>query len=205
VTNNIIDISHWEEPIDFEKVAADGIVAVIAKATTGTAGVDSAYSTYKTDAAPYEFLWGSYHFGTGSAVDVQVQHYLKTAKPGRDELICLDFEPNPAGPTMTLGQAREFVSLLENLTGHYPVLYGGYSLKTSLHGKKDGLLSKCPLWLAQYGPRAVLPVGWKKYTLWQFTDGNVGAPPHTVSGIGKCDRNRFNGTEAQLRKKWPFT
>ena len=29
---SVIDISHWEDPIDFKKVAADGIVAVIAKA-----------------------------------------------------------------------------------------------------------------------------------------------------------------------------
>ena len=28
----VIDISHYEAPIDFKKVAADGIVAIIAKA-----------------------------------------------------------------------------------------------------------------------------------------------------------------------------
>ena len=205
MTRNIIDVSHWEDPIDFKAVAADGIVAVIAKATQGAAGVDAAYAKFKKSATHYKFLWGSYHFGTGSEVDVQVEHYLNTVKPTDVELVCLDFEPNPNGPTMTLNQAREFVALFQHLTGRYPVLYGGYWLKENMNGKPDDLLVKCPLWLSQYGPKAVLPVGWKKYSLWQYTDGHDGPPPHTVSGIGPCDRNQFNGSEAQLRKRWPFT
>ena len=205
MTRNIIDVSHWEDPIDFKAVAADGIVAVIAKATQGATGVDSAYAKFKKAAAPYKFLWGSYHFGTGSEVDVQVEHYLNTVKPADRELVCLDLEPNPNGPTMTLNQAREFVALFQHLTGRYPLLYGGYWLKENLNGKPDDLLVRCPLWLSQYGPKAVLPAGWKKYVLWQYTDSHEGPPPHTVSGIGPCDRNQFNGTEAQLGKRWPFT
>ena len=205
MTRNIIDVSHWEDPIDFGAVAANGIVAVIPKATQGAASVDSAYAKFRKAAAPYKFLWGSYHFGTGSEVDVQVEHYLNTVKPTDVDLVCLDFEPNPNGPTMTLNQAREFVALFQHLTGRYPVLYGGYWLKENMNGKPDDLLVKCPLWLSQYGPKAVLPVGWKKYSLWQYTDGHDGPPPHTVSGIGPCDRNQFNGSEAQLRKRWPFT
>jgi len=203
MTRNIIDVSHWEDPIDFKAVAADGIVAVIAKATQGATGVDSAYAKFKKAAAPYKFLWGSYHFGTGSEVDVQVEHYLNTVKPADRELVCLDLEPNPNGPTMN--QAREFVALFQHLTGRYPLLYGGYWLKENLNGNPDDLLVKCPLWLSQYGPKAVLPAGWKKYVLWQYTDSHEGPPPHTVSGIGPCDRNQFNGTEAQLGKRWPFT
>jgi lysozyme len=72
MTNRIIDVSHWEEPIDFKQVRAAGIVAIIGKATNGASGVDRAYSGYKKAAARYRFLWGSYHFGTGSEVTVQV-------------------------------------------------------------------------------------------------------------------------------------
>jgi lysozyme len=204
MTRTIIDVSHWEAPIDFKKVAADDIVAVIAKATQGAAGIDRAYVRFKKAAAAYEFLWGSYHFGTGSEVDVQVAHYLKTVKPSDDELVCLDFEPNPNGPTMTINQAREFVALFQHETARYPVLYGGFWLKENLNGKPDDLLNKCPLWLAQYGPKPVLPPGWKKYALWQYTDGHDGPDPHIVTGIGPCDRNQFNGTIATLRKRWPF-
>jgi lysozyme len=205
MTNNIIDISHWEDPVDFKKVSTSGVIAVIAKATQGTAGVDPTYAKFKKASAPYGFLWGSYHFGTGGEADVQVKHYLNTAQPTKSEFICLDFEPNPGGPSMTLTLAREFVGLIQQATGRLPVLYGGHWLKEALNGKADDLLSKCPLWLAQYGNAAVLPPGWKNYTLWQFTDGNDGPQPHTVPGIGKCDRSLFDGSEAQLKKQWPFT
>ena len=200
MTDNVIDISHWEDPVDFAKVSGAGISAIIAKASQGAAGVDATYTKNKAKAAPYNFLWGSYHFGTGDDVSVQVDHYLKVAQPRPDEFVCLDFEPNPHGPTMTLSQAREFVGLFEHVTNRYPVLYGGHWLKENLGGKKDDILSKCPLWLAQYGPKAVLPPGWKSYALWQFTDNE-----QTIPGVNKTDRDRFDGTAAALKKQWPFT
>jgi len=38
--------------------------------------------------------------------------------------------------------------------------------------------------------------------MWQYTDGAVGGDPKSVKGIGHCDRDRFNGSEAGLRKLW---
>ena len=117
MTDNIIDVSHWENPINFRKVADAGIVAIIAKASQGATGQDSTYRKYKTAAVPYGFLWGSYHFGTGDDVAAQVKNYLQTAAPQNGELVCLDFEQNPQGSTMTLNQAREFVGLFQHETG----------------------------------------------------------------------------------------
>ena len=205
MTNNIIDVSHWEDPIDFAKAAASGIVAVIGKATQGAGATDPTYAKYKKAALKEGLLWGSYHFGTGSEADVQVENYLGVTQPDKSELICLDFEPNPQGPSMTIALAREFVGLIQSATGRFPVLYGGHWLKEHLPSGGDSLLSQCPLWLAQYGPAAVLPAGWTAYTLWQFTDGSVGPEPHVTPGVGKCDRSVFDGTDAQLKKKWPFT
>ena len=105
---------------------------------------------------------------------------------------------------MTLNQARQFVSLVEQGIGRYPVLYGGGWLKEQLNGKADDLLAKCPLWISQYAAKPVLPPGWKKYVLWQYTDGKSGPEPHVVKGIGPCDRNQYDGTITQLRNRWPF-
>jgi lysozyme len=41
--------------------------------------------------------------------------------------------------------------------------------------------------------------------MWQYTDGNFGPQPHAVNGIGNCDRDKFNGTEDQLRTLWQGT
>jgi lysozyme len=81
----------------------------------------------------------------------------------------------------------------------------GHWLKEKLKGKPNDLLARCPLWLAQNAIKPVLPIGWKKYALWQYTDGQAGPEPHQVIGIGRCDRNQYNGTITQLRRHWPFT
>jgi lysozyme len=228
----IIDISHHEEPIDFQKVAVDGIVAIIAKATEGTSWIDPAYARFKVAAAKIQlpspstinqkraggavpstinyqqstsrFLWGSYHFGTGADVNTQVDHYLSVVKPNPTELVCLDFEENPSGSSMTSEQAREFVSLFRERSGRYPILYGGAWLKEQIKGKTDSILAKCPLWIAQYAQRPILPSGWTKYSLWQYTDGVSGPEPREVNGIGPCDRNQYGGTITQLQHAWPF-
>ena len=205
--NTIIDISHWEDPVDFKKVKGDGIIAVIAKATTGAAGIDPAFAKFKkaVHVPGLNFLWGTFHFGTAADPQEQVDHYFKVAQPTARELVALDFEPNPQGPSMALVQARDFVGIFHSKTGRYPVLYGGAYLKEQLGNHPDSLLSRCPLWISQYGPVAVIPPAWKKYTLWQYTDGSDGPQPHLVAGIGKCDRNQFSGSEASLRAKWPLS
>ena len=200
MTDNIIDVSHWESPIDFRKVAASGIVAVIAKATQGATDVDTAYAGYKKAALAQGMLWGSYHFGTSDDVDAQVEHYLKTARPTAKELVCLDFEPNPYGKPMTLGQARAWVAVFAKRTGRWPVLYGGNGLKTALGRKPDEVLSHCPLWYAHYGRKITVPAGWDRWTLWQFTESQ-----HGVAGVNSTDRDRFDGTDEELRAQWPFS
>ena len=200
----VIDISHYENPIDFAKVAADGIVAIIAKATQGATWIDPAYADFKRAAARHNFLWGSYHFSTGADVNAQADHYISTVRLTDGELVCLDFEENPTGSSMSLKQARDFVSLMKERIGRYPVLYGGAWLKEQLHGKRDEVLSRCPLWVSQYSTKPILPPGWTKYALWQYTDGTSGPEPRVVNGIGRCDRNQYNGTISQLRKVWPF-
>ncbi len=38
--------------------------------------------------------------------------------------------------------------------------------------------------------------------MWQYTDGNVGPQPHSIAGIGNCDRDQFNGTVEELKQLW---
>jgi lysozyme len=64
------------------------------------------------------------------------------------------------------------------------------------------VLAQCWFWIAQYGPTPVIPPIWPTWTFWQYTDGAYGPPPHSVPGTGPCDRDFFNGPEAQLRKLW---
>ncbi len=204
--NVVIDLSHHNEKVDFEKIKADGIVGVIHKTTQGLTYIDKTYATRHTAALEAGLLWGAYHFGVGGDGSDQAEFFLGKVGPVDDTLLVLDYESNLTGPTMSLDQAREFVEHIANVTGRWPGLYSGHLIKEQLAGlaTPDPLLSNCFLWLAQYnGPKPLnVPPTFRTWTFWQYTDGVHGAAPHRVDGVGLCDRNKFNGTLAQLRKLW---
>jgi lysozyme len=203
--NTIIDIFH-KDAIDLGKVQKqDGIIAVIHKATQGAHFVDSSYSKRKEQAEDLGLLWGAYHFGTAADVEAQVDHFLSTADADEDVLIALDFEEDPNGPDMTIEQARDFVELIQEKTGRFPVIYGANLLREALGTAIDPLLKNCPLWYARFREVPIgIPPTFNDFTLHQFTDGENGPEPHKTGGR-PCDRNRFKGTEKQLKDQWPFS
>jgi lysozyme len=200
--NAVIDISHHNgSSLDFAKAKAAGIIGVIHKASEGSSVGDAMYAANRKKAEKAGLLWGAYHFATGTDPAKQANNFLTRLGDPKDVLMVLDFEPNGKS-TMSLQQARDFVTLVEKASGRFPGLYSGNLIKEQLGKKTDPLLAKCWFWLAQYGPKAVVPPNWPTWTMWQYTDGTIGPQPHTVDGIGKCDRDKFNGSEAQLRKLW---
>jgi lysozyme len=200
----VIDVSHHNGlKLDFAAAKASGTMAVIQKATQGLGNADPTYAANRAAIGAAGLLFGAYHFGDGSDGGAQAAHFLDVAQPRPGDLLALDFESNPAGPTMTLEEARAFVTVIRGKIGKWPVLYSGHDLKTALGTQPDPVLANCPLWLAQYGPAAVLPAGWTAWTLWQYTDGASGSPtPEPVPGIGHCDRDRFNGDAIDLATFW---
>ena len=203
IINAVIDISHHNGgSLDFAKAKSDGILGVIHKASQGQSNTDPMYAKNRTKALAAGLLWGAYHFATGSDGVKQAEHFLNIAGNDPKTLLVLDFEPNPSGPSMSLEEARAFNTHVFEQTGKWPGLYAGHYLKEKLGSAKDPILANSWLWLAQYGPTAVVPANWKYWTMWQYTDGAVGPQPHTVKGIGHCDRDKFNGTATQLRKLW---
>ncbi len=200
--NVIVDLSHHNGNVDLGKAKADGILGVIHKATQGAAYTDPMYAVNKQKAQSAGLLWGAYHFGTGNDVQQQAQHFLSTVQPGPLDLLVLDFETNTQGSSMSLDQARQFVQIVQAHTGRWPGLYSGIYIKTLLGNNHDPILANCWFWLSEYGPVAKVPANWSTWTLWQYTDGAVGPQPHTVDGIGACDRDTFNGTD--LMKFWGY-
>ena len=203
----IIDISHHNGPnLNFGAAKNADILGVIQKATQGLSGVDPAFQSNRSKIRSANLLFGAYHFGDGSDGGLQARHFLEVTQSAANELIALDLEGNPAGPSMTLEEARAFVTVIFETVRKWPVLYSGHYLKEALGGRPDTVLAQCPLWLAQYGPSAVLPPGWAKWSLWQYTDGGQPKiePPGSqpVAGIGHCDRDRFNGDAADLPAFW---
>ena len=202
VLNAIVDLSHFNGEPDLEAAKDDGILAVIHKATQGVLYVDPMYVETRAQAKKAGLYWGAYHFGVGGDPVGQAEHFLKTAESNPADLLVLDLEPNPCGSSMSLDEAIEFVSYVHSRTRRWPVLYSGYTIKSQLGDRHSETLANCPFWLAQYAPTAIVPATWSSWTMWQYTDGGAGPQPHSVAGIGRCDRDKFNGDLQELQRFW---
>ena len=200
--NAIVDLSHQNGTVNLSAAKNDGILGVIHKATQGTQFSDPMYQTNKAQALAAGMLWGAYCFGASADGVEQADFFLTTVQPDSKTLLVLDFEAYKAGSSMELAEAQSFVSYIQQETGRWPGLYAGQYLKELLGSEPDAILSNCWLWLAQYGPTAVVPPGWEAWTMWQYTDGAAGPEPHQVAGVGHCDRDLFNGTAAELTAFW---
>jgi lysozyme len=200
--NVIVDLSHFNGSVDLAQAKAAGIMGVIHKATQGTSFVDPLYHTNREKAQQAGLLWGAYHFGVGGDAVAQADYFLKVVEPGPQDLLVLDLEGNPQGPSMTLQEARDFVTSVHQSTGRFPGLYSGYYVRELLGAAPDAVLAQCWFWLAQYTSTATVPANWAAWTMWQYTNGAAGVPPHEVPGIGRCDRDKFNGDVEALRKLW---
>lgn len=196
----VVDISHHNKVTSLKAAYDYGIRGIIHKATQGSSMIDNRYHGRKEWAAENGFLWGAYHFADNSPVKAQVANFLATADADEHTLLALDFEPNNRR-TMSLSQAKDFLTRAADQTGQRPLLYSGNLLKEQLGTKADAFISTHRLWICQYGPKVKYPPGFKKYWLWQYTGDGMGPTPHNVPGIGTgIDCNVFGGVD--LEKEW---
>jgi lysozyme len=197
----VVDLSHWQGPVDFAMAKTVGIAAVILKATQGSHWIDATFAARFDAATAAGLLVGGYHFLDSSSLQLQVANFLSMAEGC--SVLALDAEPNGIGGTVTVAQTAEAAARLHMATGHMPLVYvGRYGPDGRGTGFPNAVLSRCPLWLPAYGARPVCPPGWSTWKLWQHTDGRLGSDVVPVPGIGPCDRSRFAGTVAQLAAWW---
>ncbi|HEV7682681.1 MAG TPA: glycoside hydrolase family 25 protein [Pyrinomonadaceae bacterium] len=195
--NVVIDLSHYNQVTSFPEIQQSGIVGVIHKATEGTNWSDPTYASRKPQALAAGLLWGAYHFGVNADGTAQAQYFLSFVKPGPQDLLALDFEENSSSQ-MTIAQAEQFVTEIYNQTGRYPGFYSDALAGNMLGSNQDSILANCWFWRAEYGGAAPsVPPTWSTWTMWQYTESG------SVPGIsGSCDRDTFNGSEADLSKLW---
>jgi lysozyme len=201
--NAIVDLSHNNGVVNLAAAKQAGLLGIIHKATQGLHFVDPAFHKNVGAARSLGLLVGAYHFADGTDAGAQAAHFLATVQP--EMLLVLDLETNPKGSSMSLTQARTFVTQVHQKTGRWPGLYSGDYIKAALGAAHDPVLANCWFWLAQYGSHPTIPHIWNQWTMWQYTNGKSGSQPYEMPGIGLCDRNLFAGDEAALRAFWSGT
>lgn len=203
--NAVIDLSHHNKLSSVQKLAASGVKAVIHKATQGTSFVYPTFSANRAKIESAGLLFGASHFAVAGEARAQAEHFLSIV--GTRAVLVVDFGPNPQGKDVSLEEAEELVHYIFNATGMYPGLYSGHTikerlLKVGINQPSQTELSKCWLWIAQYSSAPIIPKVWDTWHLWQYTDGAAGKPPYIANGVGRCDRNMFNGNNQELEDFW---
>lgn len=90
--NPVIDISHYQSNVDWAKLAASGVKAVIHKASQGSDHQDDLYSDHRVKATAAGLLWGAYHMIDNSDVAEQVKNFLAAAKPDGETLLAVQWQ-----------------------------------------------------------------------------------------------------------------
>ena len=197
-----IDVSHWQGPIDWPKVAAAGKKFVVMKASESTAFVDPTYATNHAGASAAGLWTSAYHFARPDAsvndAVLEADHFVAIANLGRGDLIpALDLEVTGGlGVAALQSWVTKWLGEVTAKAGVRPMIYTSpYFWKTYM-GDTTSLANAgyAILWIAHWGVASptVPAQNWagRGWTFWQYS--NCG----TVSGISGCvDLDRYNGTD----------
>jgi lysozyme len=199
-----IDVSQWQQTIDWSKVAGSGMRFAIARATKGQHYVDPTFQTNVDGARAEGIVVGAYHRATPSGgananttdARVEADHYLDVASPGVGDLIpALDIEETGGlAPPHLVVWVKAWVTRVTNRLGVKPMLYASPNFWTVNMGNSTWFADHgYRLWLAHWNVSSpTVPAnGWqgRGWKFWQWTH-KPGLPGVTTD----LDRDRFDGT-----------
>ena len=210
----VIDPFQGNEIVWDQLVTEPRVAGLIHRATIGRRR-DTRYQERREEAKRRGLKWGSYHLGKPGDPIKQADFYLKTARPGDDEVMALDIESLNPATDMSLRNARRFIRRIKKKTGRYPILYANHTVTRAISDRfgRDKIFSKTHLWYARFKSQVTdFPTTtWETYTLWQFSS-EINCTPAKLS---RClfrvpgtqtdmDVNVYRGTVAELKANWPF-
>jgi GH25 family lysozyme M1 (1,4-beta-N-acetylmuramidase) len=186
-----VDISHYQSgPIHYGEAKRAGVRFVCHKATEGTTWTDDFYHKRRADVYGAGLLFGAYHFARpgSSSGKAQAEVFLKYATPKRGDMWpMLDLEVNDGMGSQALTEwARDWVETVMAETGERSFIYTQFDLGNNFD---------CPLWRARYSDslmQPVVPKPWKRYAIWQFSDGVYPHSAPVTPGVGRVDCNHIN-------------
>jgi GH25 family lysozyme M1 (1,4-beta-N-acetylmuramidase) len=202
-TTDGIDVSHWQNTINWTSVAAAGKKFAFMKASEDVDYVDPTYQTNRAQAKAAGLLVGAYHFAQPSSVAgngaAQADHFLAAATPTSGELFpVLDLErSNGLGTAALTTWVRGYLDRIYQRTGVRAIIYCSPNFWQTYMGNTNwfALNGYQVLWIAHWttAPAPSVPAGgWggNGWTFWQYSSSG------SVPGItGRVDLNRFNGTD----------
>jgi lysozyme len=190
-----IDVSHYQNDVDWDKVKSAGVHYVFVKATEGDEYVDPLYHTNIAQLSKTNIPFSTYHFFEPKMDPIeQAKHYLSITSGSNQKIRpVLDVEiTSGLEPSELRKRIKSWLKYVEDKTGCQPIFYTyGSFWNTNL---KDEF-SKYPLWLADYSSKIILPTGVTNWSIWQHTEKGK------VAGIDSfVDMNLLNGENQKLEQ-----
>jgi len=190
-----IDVSYYQETIDWPRVRRAGIRFAFIRLADGLTQRDAMFATNWVESRRAGLARGAYLFFRPDQ-DVAAQADLMiAAMRGRDHddlppVIDVEVDGGLA-PAIVAARARDWVDRVRAGLGVEPIVYTGGDLWRQ--GGAEALASQ-PLWVAHYTQNCpTLPSPWTRWTFWQHTDRGA------VPGIdGAVDLDLFAGTLGDL-------
>lgn len=188
-----IDVSHYQNVIDWDTVAAQDIAFAFVKATEGLNYADSFFCKNWGEMKRVGIIRGAYHFYRPTlSAKTQAENFLSNT----------DIEFGDLPPVLDV-EVMDGVSKIELIKGIRDWLYFvelRHQVKPILYTNAkfynrylSGYFDEYPLWIARYHRREPRLVNDKPWDFWQY--GNKGKLPGIT---GEVDFNVFKGTLPQL-------
>ncbi len=194
-----IDVSHWDDTIDWASVAASGVRFTVIKATEKSDFIDPAFATNWAGSKQHGIIRGAYHFFR-AAVDpiAQADHFLKVLGSSQlgDLPPTLDLESTDGLSGQVASQrALQFLDRVATKTGRTPIVYTSVRVFSQELNNPAGF-GPYTLWVSSRlvnCPDIPAPP-WSDWAFWQHTSKG------TVPGISsQVDLNKFNGSLTELQ------
>jgi GH25 family lysozyme M1 (1,4-beta-N-acetylmuramidase) len=198
-----IDVSHWQNTIDWPQVAAAGKRFAFMKASEGTTLADSTYATNRAQAKAVGLYVGAYHFARpdrtpGDAV-AEADYFLAMSQLEAGDLVpVLDLEDaGGLAPVELQEWVKAYLGRIYERTGAHGMIYASPTFWRNAMGDSTWFAANGygMIWVAHWttalGP--TVPAqnwGGNGWTFWQYTSSG------SVPGIsGRVDLDRFNGLD----------
>jgi lysozyme len=190
-----IDVSYYQETIDWPRVRRAGIRFAFIRVSDGVLQRDARFASNWAEARRAGIVRGAYQFFRPDQSVTAQADLMIAAMAGRDAADLppvIDIEVDAGlDPSTIAERAAAWIERVRDGLGVEPIVYTGSDLWRN--GGADALGAQ-PLWLAHYTQGCpTVPPPWSRWMFWQHTDRGA------VPGIaGPVDLDLFAGELGEL-------
>ena len=203
-----VDVSHYQNEIDWDVLASQNIDFAFIKATEGSSHKDTKFQVNFENARKTHLYIGAYHFFSFDSSGItQAENFIDSVPIYENALppvIDLEYYSDKASNPPTKEHTREILDdMIKALKTYYGVTPIIYTTKSCYERYlADGYYSDIPIWIRDITSTPQLDDG-KEWTFWQYS--NRKRLKGYVADEYFIDMNVFNGTKEEFMQEFNLT